>query len=100
MAAPLDWKLVLQAQAFTFVANLISPKIGYLMRWPTRLGPNGLMLYIVFRSAFHFGSLIILRQYLVPWIERVQASQRELEGELGREPTGEELTAHLRQKRG
>lgn len=94
------WKFVLQGAAVAFVGNLVAPRIAYLMRWPTRSGPKGVGLYIVLRIAFHFGLVFSLRQYLVPWVERIQASKRELEGELGREPTDEEEVRRLRQKRG
>jgi len=71
------------------------PRLAYRLRWPTRLGPRGLVPYIAWRTAFLFA----LRTWAVPYCERMAERQEqaklELRGQLGREPTDNEVFAQL-----
>ena len=90
-----DPRELLQNAAVTFGANALFPRLSYRMRWPTRLGPRGLAVYIAFRASLLFAVL----QVLMPFLRQLQANrertQTALREELGREPTEEELDRAL-----
>lgn len=67
------------------------PRLAYWARWPTRLGPRGLLAYIAWVTCFQFG----LRTYLLPWAERIAEKREQLTERLGRAPTDDELADHL-----
>ncbi len=45
---------VLHEAALRFVGVAALPRLAYRLRWPTRLGPRGLIGYIAFNTLLHF----------------------------------------------
>jgi len=89
---------VLHEAALRFVGVAAYPRLAYRLRWPTRLGPRGLIGYIAFNTLLHFA----LHQSLFPRLRRM-AEERErsidqLRRRLGREPSRDELHEHLRSR--
>jgi hypothetical protein len=88
------WQDVLGQSATTFVGVATFPKLAYRLRWPTRLGPRGLLAYIAFNTLF----LFLLRQFVLPGLERMareeERAKEELTQRLRREPTDRELFEH------
>jgi hypothetical protein len=78
-----------------FAVTAAFPRLGYLLRWPTRLGPRGLLAYIAFNTLV----LFLLRQFVMPYLRRLaeeqQRAKEQLRQRLGREPTERELFEHL-----
>jgi hypothetical protein len=85
----MDRRDVLTYCAATFVANAAFPRLAHRLRWPTRLGPRGLVGYVAFNTAVLFA----LRTWLLPFFKRM--AEDALRQQLGREPTEDELFAHL-----
>jgi len=79
----------------TFVGTAAFPKLAYRLRWPTRLGPRGVVAYIAFNTLF----LVLLRQFGLPLLKRMAEerarAEEQLRQRLGREPTERELIEHL-----
>ncbi len=77
------------AYAFAFAAAF--PRLAHRLRWPTRLGPRGLALYIAFNTA----TLTAVRIWVLPALRHAiadrEATTAALRDELGREPTEEEV---------
>lgn len=67
LAPPSPWRVPL-AQ---FIAAAAFPKLTYRLRWATRLGPRGLVLYIAFNTAVGFA----VRTWAVPYFRRVAEDQ-------------------------
>jgi len=67
------------------------PRLAYWARWPTRLGPRGLLAYIAGLTAFQFG----VRQFLMPRAKRITDERERLTERLGREPTDDEFADHF-----
>lgn len=95
MRTPPHKEAIASAAALTFVGNLIAPRLSYRTRWATRAGPAGLSVYVAWRTALSFSIV----HYLLPRLRRVAEGQQALTDALGREPTGEELVAHLKRER-
>jgi hypothetical protein len=93
--APPSWREPLYHFVIAFVCLAAFPRLSYRLRWPTRLGPRGLVAYIAFNTAVGFA----MRTCALPYVKRIAETQErareELRRELGREPTDEELLAHL-----
>ena len=47
-----SFRSIAQERAIVFVGTALFPGIAYRLRWPTRLGPRGLLLYIAANTAF------------------------------------------------
>ncbi|HEV7750302.1 MAG TPA: hypothetical protein VGO71_02115 [Baekduia sp.] len=91
----MKWSDALHESALRFVWAAAFPNLARRLRWPTRLRPRGLVLYIAFNAALG----LAVRAWAVPFFKRL-GEQREqakqvLRQQLGREPTDEELGAHL-----
>lgn len=67
------------------------PRVAHWLRWPTRLGPRGLLAYIAGNTLLLFG----LRHYLLPHFKRFAEERHQLEAQLGREASDEELAEHF-----
>jgi len=82
---------VLFVAVFAFVGGAAFPRLAHRLRWVSRLGPRGLIVYVACRTFLNFAIFTWSR----PVVERLFASQtnaREaLRIELGREPTRQEL---------
>ncbi|MGI8779585.1 MAG: hypothetical protein ACR2L8_05350 [Solirubrobacteraceae bacterium] len=78
------------AAAYVVLATAL-PRLAYRLRWPTRLGPRGLVAYIAGVTLFHFG----LGHYVLPRIKRIVDECDRLTKRLGREPTDDELADHF-----
>jgi hypothetical protein len=82
-----EWRQVLEQRAAAFVGTVLFPRFAYWLRWPTRLGPRGLIAYIAFNTAVLFA----VRVWLIPRMKRWAAERdrvvQELREKLGREPT-------------
>ena len=77
--------------ALTFLGNAAFPRLLYRLRWRTRLGPRGVPLEILLRTA----AAVVLREFALRQA-RSQAEARELLRErLGRQPTKEDLFEHF-----
>jgi hypothetical protein len=90
-----NWRDVMSQSAMAFVGGAAFPRLAYWLRWPTRLGPRGLVAYIAFNTAFLFA----LRTWVLPGLRRrVEAYERaraELTERLGRQPTDDEVIEHV-----
>ncbi len=89
------WREAVCYGAVALVFFAAFPRLAYRLRWPTRLRPRGVVAYVAFNTLVGFA----LRVWAVPFLkrmadERAQAEQ-ELRQQLGREPTEDELFAHL-----
>lgn len=76
--------------AFVLLATAL-PRVVYWLRWPTRLGPRGLLAYIAGKALLLFG----LRHYQLPHVKRIADEHVRLTERLGREPTDDEFADHL-----
>jgi hypothetical protein len=89
------WNDALGEAAWTFVGVAAFPNLAHRLRWPTRLGPRGLLLYIAFNAALG----LAVRTWVVPFFEQLREQREQakddLHRQLGREPTDEELLAYL-----
>ena len=94
MTAP-GWREVLEERALAFVGTAAFPRLAHWLRWPTRLGPRGFLAYVAFNTFLLFA----LRTWVIPYLRRMAEEQErvkeELRAQLGREPTADELLAHL-----
>ncbi len=81
-----------QLAALVFVLGAAFPRLAYRLRWPTRLGPRGTVVYIMLKALEGFW----VRQWLLPMIKRAMEEYQQLEEQLGREPTADEFEAHQR----
>jgi hypothetical protein len=81
----------LREAGWVFVATVAFPRLTHRLRWPTRLGPRGLLIYIMFNTA----AGMAIRTWLTPALgrlhERREDLRRELRTQLGREPSEEEV---------
>ena len=81
-------------------AGAAFPRAAYLARWPSRLGPRGLVVYVAWLTALNFW----IRQFALPWMraraEEAEAAKGDLRARLGREPTDDELVEALVEARG
>lgn len=88
------WRETMSQAAMAFVAMAAFPRLSYRLRWPTRLGPRGLVAYIAVNTLWQF----LLRQFVLPHLKRMaEEHERDMEhlrGRLGREPTERELFEH------
>jgi hypothetical protein len=86
---------VLQYSAIAFIGTAVFPRLARWARWPTRLGPRGFIAYV----AFNTFALFAIRTWVMPFFARaIEAGQRaesELRRQLGRDPTEDEVLAHL-----
>jgi hypothetical protein len=77
--------------AIAVVFGALFSRCSSRMRWPTRLGPKGLALYIAFNTRMLFA----VRQWVIPFFkenaERSARIRADLTQALGREPTAEEF---------
>jgi hypothetical protein len=89
------WKDALRGSMWTFAGATVFPKLAHRLRWPTRLGPRGLLLYIALNTLLGLAA----RSWVAPFFrrlgERRAQAKKELRQQLGREPRDEELGAHL-----
>ena len=81
----------LPTAAAVFVAGAAFPRLADRLRWPSRLGGRRLAVYIAFKTLEGFW----VRQWLMPMITRHVELRARLVEQLGREPTVDELRAHL-----
>lgn len=83
---------VLERAAIDFVSGAMFPKYPY---WPGRLGWRGLLAWIAFNTA----QLFAFRTWALPYLRRQaevhKRAREELRHQLGREPTPDEVLAHL-----
>jgi hypothetical protein len=90
-----SWNDAMREAAWTFLFIAAFPRLAHRLQWPTRLGPRGLLLYIAFNTALGMAA----RTWAVPLFKRLgdqrEQAKDELRQQLGREPTDEELGAHL-----
>ena len=90
-----SWDDATREAAWTFLAIAAFPKLAHRLRWPTRLGPRGLLLYIAFNTALG----LAVRTWAVPFFKRLGEQREQIKDELrqqlGREPTDEQLGEHL-----
>ena len=89
------WRNALRHSAIVFVGNAAFPRIAYWLRWPTRLGPRGLVAYVALNTAVLFALRIWVLPRLRRRAEEVDRARTELAERLGREPTDDELVEHL-----
>jgi hypothetical protein len=89
------WHHVLRDAALRFLGTAAFPHLSHRLRWPTRLGPRGFLLYV---SANTIG-LTAIHVWVLPWMVREAAERDRLRADLvqrlGRAPSEEELAHHL-----
>jgi hypothetical protein len=88
---PLRWRDALAHAAIAFAFQAAFPRLAHRLRWPTRLGPRGLVAYAAFNTGLRFA----LWLYVGRMAEKEKRARAELRKQLGREPTEDELLAHL-----
>jgi hypothetical protein len=85
----------LRDAGWTFLGGALFPRLAHRLRWPTRLGPRGLLLYIAFNTALGMA----VRTWVIPFFrhhaEERERLRAELTRELHRDPTDEELSQHV-----
>lgn len=89
------WNDARSEAAWTFVTNAAFPKLARRLRWPTRLGPRGLLVYIAFNTALGMVVRTWAATFFKQLREQREQAKDELRQQLGREPTDDELGAHL-----
>jgi hypothetical protein len=80
--------------AWIVVAALIGaafPGLVHWARWPTRLGVRNRLLYVAWNTVLIF----VMREFARSMREEHERGVGELRGELGREPSHEELRTRL-----
>jgi hypothetical protein len=91
---PDRWRdAVVYAVAFVFLAAF--PKLGYQLRWRTRLSPRGVVTYIAFNTAMGFAVQAWVLPYFRRMAQKRAQAEEELRQQLGRKPTEDELFEHL-----
>jgi hypothetical protein len=89
------WRDVAQHYAIGFVGTAAFPRLSHRLRWPTRLGPRGLIAYIAFNTLLRFA----IGRWLMPFFKRMaderDRAEQELREQLAREPAEDEILAHL-----
>jgi hypothetical protein len=89
------WREAVGNGAIAFVFLAAFPRLGYRLRWPTRIRGRGLVAYTVYNALVG----LVLRNRVLPYFERIadeqERAKEELRHQLGREPTEAELLAHL-----
>jgi hypothetical protein len=89
------WRDMLQQSAIAFIGTAAFPRLAYWLRWPTRLGPRGFIAYVAFNTLLLFA----VRTWVIPFFKRMaeerERAERELRDRLGRDPTEDEVLAHL-----
>ncbi len=90
---------ILAEHATRFVLIAAFPRLAaWVRRWPTRLRPRGVAVYVAVNTAIGFA----LRTWLVPYLrvkhEQFEQARTDLRGQLGREPTDEELWAYAKRR--
>ena len=95
MTPPPTWRFALEQSACTFVGTAAFPRLAHRLRWPTRAGPRGVLLYIAYLTLVQFA----IRTWVIPQLGRLgeehERAKVELREELGRDPTLDELIARL-----
>lgn len=91
---------ILAEHAARFVLIAAFPRLAaWARRWPTRLRPRGVVVYIAVNTAIGFA----LRAWLVPYLKdktvQLERARTDLRRQLGREPTDEELFAYAKRRR-
>ena len=85
----------LLVSAVVFAGNAAFPGLGRTLLWPTRLGPRGFAAYVVASTLLRFALLTWTLPHLRRMAEERERATRELRERLGREPTEDEVLAHL-----
>jgi hypothetical protein len=89
------WRNVLQERAIAFLGTAAFPRVSYWLRWPTRLGPRGVIVYAAFNTLVIFA----MRTWGIRHLQRMAAkrerAEQELRDQLGRAPTEDEVCARL-----
>jgi H+/Cl- antiporter ClcA len=76
----------------TFAGNFFFPRLSYRLRWRTRLGPGGTLVYVLASTGFAVGFVWFVRK-VAQGQDQLRAELRE---HLGREPTSDEVFEYLR----
>ena len=92
----------------TFAVNALLPRVGYWLRWPTRLRGGPLLAYVASNVAWNVAGIFSFRQWVVPFLSDIlgqaandlEAARQELRVELGREPTRDEVGERMAAKHG
>jgi len=77
--------------ALEVVFGTLFPRLAWRLRWPSRLGPRGLAVYVACNALLGF----MVRGWAASVLAQVREERAALARRLGREPTEEELSAHL-----
>jgi hypothetical protein len=92
---PPVWRDVVKVGAIDFVVTAAFPRLPSWLRWPIGLGPRGLVAYVGVNTLVMFW----IRAWVIPRFKRMaeerERAKQELRDQLGREPTEDELFAHL-----
>jgi hypothetical protein len=75
----------------TFAGNFFFPRLAYHLRWRTRLGPGGTLVYVLASTAF----AVWFVWFLGKAAQRRDEMWTELREHLGREPTSEEFLEYF-----
>lgn len=74
-----------------FVGTALFPNLAHALRWPARLGPRGLTIYVLLNAGLLCACAGGALPRIMDWSIRSQRAQAELRLELGREPTAAEV---------
>ena len=75
----------------TFAGNLLFPRLSYRLRWRTRLGPRGTLVYILATTGF----AVVFVRFLTKLAQRQAQMWAEVREHLGREPTSREVFEYI-----
>lgn len=90
---------VLIESAMRFAGVVVFPGIAHRLRWPTRLGPRGLVAYIAVNTLVAFALFNWVFPFLRRSHEEYERAKAQLADRLGREPTDVELGEYFRRTR-
>jgi hypothetical protein len=71
----------------TFAGNLLFPRLSHRLRWRTRLGPRGTLIYVLAWTGF----AVFFVWFLTRLAQRQDEMWRKVREHLGREPTSQEV---------
>jgi hypothetical protein len=83
------------AYAVAIIFGAAFPRLWFPRRWRTPLSTRGIIGYIAFKTVIGFVLQVCVLPYLRRMAQERAQAEEELRQTLGREPTDDELLAHL-----
>jgi hypothetical protein len=89
------WRESVGYGGVAFVFLVAFPRLAYRLRWPTRLSPRGVVTYVAFNTLLRFALWVWAPRFLSRVTDDQAQARKELRQQLGREPTEDEVFAHV-----